>query len=197
MNDFSDLLRTPEVVKEVEYVYWLKLEPETIENLLKQPQSYTFMDVFLVKTKARFRVKSKDDIVFTKKSKNNDGSNTENNISGTNYEIVKHAMAYSENIHRVKRVEIPITRTGSGEPILSKVTGEQLKWEIDVFYTSKSGGEILPWVKLELEVDDFTSKSLIDIIPIPYLEIIDEADKTIYDDATIKDIWSRLTNVVG
>lgn len=194
MDKFSSLLKQEE--KEVEYVYWLKVTEETIERLLVQPRSETFMDVLMVKDKSRFRIHSKDKIVFTKKTPQSDGSKIEHNHNEVPYDIAMACTKYAENIHRIKRVLIPIYKQGSDVQLTRKSNGEPLFWEIDLFYTNKSGNNILEWIKVELEVDSFNTKTLRTILPIDYLELIDEKDKQPEDSAIIANIWNKDSNVL-
>lgn len=194
MDKFSSLLKQEE--KEVEYVYWLKVTEDTLERLMNQPKFDTFMDVLMVKDKSRFRMHNKQKIIFTKKVPQADGSKIEHNHNEVPYDIAMACTKYAENIHRVKRVLIPIYKLGTEEPLLRKSTGEQLHWEIDLFYTSKSGTKLLDWIKVELEVDSFNTNTLRNILPVDYLELIDEKDKQPEDAAIIANIWNKDSNVL-
>lgn len=195
MDKFSSLL-SAEVEKEVEYVYWVKVTPETLQQLIEQPKSVTYMDVLMNKVKARYRIYNESEVEYTKKTRNSDGSKTEHNHKNVPFELAHDATKYAENIHRVRRVLIPITEQGTGKPLLRKSTGEQLHWEIDVFYTTPKGNQAYEWVKVELEVDNFNTKTLQNLIPINYLDLIDEADKAPEDEAMIANIWNQKTNVL-
>lgn len=190
----SDLIRGGAVVEEKEYVFWCKVPEDVISLLLGSTQGYMFLDVFLKrnKDKTRLRVKS-DGAEWTKKVKMEDGRSNEETNHPIPIDVAMSMAPYAENIHRVRRCEIPITT--DGKPLLRKSNGEQLKWEIDVFHTSKKGDTCSPWIKVELEVDSFTSERLYELIPFSYLDLIDEEKKTPIDGATITDIWERETNV--
>lgn len=195
MASISNMIRNGVEVQEREYVFWCKVDEEVLEALLSQPNRTSFLDVFLkrLKDRTRFRV-YQDKTEFTKKIKNTDGGNTEKNWDMDN-EVALSLVPYSECLHRVTRVNIPITN--DGRPLLRKSTQEPLKWEIDVFYASRRGGSVLPWVKVELEVDNFTSERLAQLIPFSYIELIDEEKKLPEDSAFITQFWEVDSNLAN
>lgn len=196
MSGFSDLIRKAPELEEREYVFWCKVSSETLAKLLELEDKYSFLDVFLRKAtkKTRFRIKN-DGVVFTEKEKKSDGTNIENNYD-VERAVAMAMVNYSENIHRVWRVNIPITR--DGVPMIKKSDGKPLQWEIDVFHKTNRGPELSEWIKVELEVDNFTSESLMRLIPFETLEAFeDNKDMSEEDKAFVSELWNAETNIVA
>lgn len=196
MMGISDMIRSGGVDAEVEneYVFWCKVNTEIIHALITQVESYSFLDVFLKKNKdkTRFRVR-KDGATWTRKVKNDEGGNLEYNheIPG---EVAMSMTKYSENIHRVCRCVIPMTK--DGQPLLSASTQEPIMWEVDIFYTQGKGTNVSEWIKVELEVPSLGSSDISKLIPISYSEIIDGDTDDVVDKAHISNLWDNVLNIV-
>lgn len=179
--------------EEHEYVFWCKLKQETLDELMKQETKRHFLDIFLKRlpNRTRVRVEGKE-ATFTEKTKQAEGHNIEDNIP-IDPKVAKGYIRYAENIHRVTRINIPITN--QGQPLLRN-SGEQYTWEVDLFYNSGKGFDVLGWVKVELEVDRLTTDRVMEIIPFDYEEIIVEGKGlNPSDKAQISDFWERVANI--
>ena len=179
--------------EEHEYVFWCLVNQETLDKLMNLDTKRHFLDIFLKRLPNRTRIRvEKDKAVFTEKVKKAEGVSDEYNQE-VDTKVAKGYIPYAENVHRVKRVLIPITN--QGEPLMRNET-EQFTWEIDVFYNSGKGFEALAWVKVELEVDRLTTDRVKEIIPFDYEEIIvEQEDLNPIDRAQITDFWERKANI--
>lgn len=181
------------IEEEHEYVFWCQVTQETLDELMALKTKRHFLDIFLKRLPNRTRVRVEgESATFTEKVKHPDGHNIEDNITIPT-KVAKSYIRYAENIHRVTRINIPITNRG--EPLLRN-SGEQYMWEVDVFYNSGKGFEALGWVKVELEVDRMTTDRVKEIIPFDYESIIVEGDElNPTDRAQISDFWERRANI--